>query len=116
MLSEYFQRLDGGGPTAVVELLAPDFRFATLWGEADSARQFSGGPDELRAYFATRDGRTQRHHLVEATASPTLELGTGYTTRNGSPLASFVIVAHLDHLGRISRLLAARTTALAPLG
>ena len=115
VLSEYFRRLDGDGPTAVVELLAPAFRFATLWGEVDSARQFSGGLEDLQAYFATRDGTSQRHHLVEGTGSPTIELGAGYTTRDGSPLASFVIVAYLDHLGRISRLLAARTTALAPL-
>ena len=52
VLAEYFARVDGGHPQAVVELLAPDFRFATIWGEETFARPSAGGIEELRAYFA----------------------------------------------------------------
>jgi hypothetical protein len=112
VLTDYFERLDGRGPASVVELLAPDFRFAALWGEDELARQSSGGPSELEAYFASRDGAGQRHHVLEAKASATSEIAVGYTTRHGSPLASFLITVQLDDSGRIRRMLAARSAAL----
>ena len=112
VLTDYFDRLDGRGPASVVELLAPDFRFAALWGEDGLGRQFSGGPSELQAYFASRDGTGQRHHVLEAKGSARSEIAVGYTTRDGAPLASFLIVVQLDDSGRIRRMLAARTAAL----
>jgi hypothetical protein len=115
MLSRYFERLDGPRPETVLELLAPDFRFATLWGEDDVARPASGGVTELGAYFASRDPTGQRHHVLQATARDGAEVAAGYTTRHGEPLASFVITIHLDASGRIRRMLAARTTALSLL-
>jgi ketosteroid isomerase-like protein len=115
VLTDYFDRLDGRGPASVVELLAPDFRFVALWGEDEAARQSSGGPSELRAYFASRDGTGQRHHVLEAKASSASELAVGYTTRDGSPLASFMIIVQLDDSGRIRRMLAARSAAMSLL-
>jgi hypothetical protein len=115
VLREYFDRLDGRGPASVVELLAADFRFAALWGEDELARQSSGGPAELQAYFASRDGTGQRHHVLDAKASARREIATGYTTRDGAPLASFVIMVELDDSGRIRRMLAARSVALSLL-
>jgi hypothetical protein len=115
MLTKYLERLDGPRPETVLELLAPDFRFATLWGEQDVARQSSGGVAELGAYFAMRDPTGQRHHVLQATAQDDIEVAAGYTTRHGEPLASFLITIHLDASGRIRRMLAARTTALSLL-
>jgi hypothetical protein len=112
VLTDYFDRLDGRGPASVLDLLAPDFRFAALWGEDELARQSSGGPSELQAYFASRDGTGQRHHVLEAKPRASSEMAVGYTTRDGAPLASFVIVIQLDDSGRIRRMLAARSSAL----
>jgi hypothetical protein len=115
VLREYFDRLDGRGPASVVELLAADFRFAALWGEDELARQSSGGPAELQAYFASRDGTGQRHHLLDAMGSARREIAVGYTTRDGARLASFVITVELDDSSRIRRMLAARSVALSLL-
>jgi hypothetical protein len=115
VLEEYFDRLDGPHPETALELLAPDFRFATIWGEEEVARPSSGGVAELQAYFASRDATGQRHHVLQATAEDGVELAAGYTTRNGDPLASFLITIHLDGDGRIRRMLSARTTALSLL-
>lgn len=112
VLTDYFDRLDGRGPASVVELLAPDFQFAALWGEDELARQSSGGPSELQAYFASRDGTGQRHHVLEAKAGARSEMAVGYTTRDGAPLASFLIMVQLDDSGRIRRMLAARSAAV----
>lgn len=112
VLTDYFDRLDGRGPASVEDLLAPDFRFAALWGDDELARQSSGGPSELQAYFASRDGTGQRHHVLEAKGSARSEIAVGYTTRHGAPLASFVIMVQLDDSGRIRRMLAARSAAL----
>jgi hypothetical protein len=114
-LREYFERLDGEHPETVEELLAPGFRFATLWGEEETARLFSGGAEELRGYFASRNASGQRHHILDGTASEVIEIAAGYTTRNGARLASFVITAVLDEAGLITRMMAARTTAVSLL-
>jgi hypothetical protein len=115
VLAEYFERLDGPEPERALDLLATDFRFATLWGEGDVARPSSGGVAELREYLASRDADGQRHHVLQATTQDGVELAAGYTTRHGAPLASFLITIHLDASGRIRRMLAARTTALSLL-
>ncbi len=112
MLAEYFERLDGPHRESLLALLAPDFRFATLWGEQDSARSSSGGVAELEAYLASRDATGQRHHLLHGTSSDGAELAAGYTTRNGEPLASFLVTIRLDRTGRIRRFMSARTTTL----
>jgi hypothetical protein len=116
VLVEYFDRLDGSRPQTVLELLAPNFRFATIWGEHDVARPSSGGIAELEAYFATRDATGQRHHVLHgASYQDSVEIAAGYTTRDGTPLASFLTWVSLDASGRIQRLMSARTTALSML-
>jgi len=115
VLLDYFDRLDGPRPETVLELLAPEFRFATIWAELESARPFSGGAAELETYFASRDATGQRHHLLNGTSSGVGEVAAGYTTRHGEPLASFVMTVTLDQSGRIDRLLSVRTTELSLL-
>jgi len=112
VLREYFCRLDGPHPETVLQLLAADFRFATIWAENDVARPVAGGVPELRAYFASRDGAGQRHHVLDGKRTEDgSELAAGYTTRDGEPLASFLITIRVDSAGRIRRMLAARTSA-----
>jgi hypothetical protein len=114
-LTEYFNRLDGPRPKTALELLAPDFRFATIWADESCARPFGGGRAELQAYFGSRDARGQRHYLLDATSSDAAEIASGYTTRHGTPLASFLITIRLDESGLIRRMMSARTTALSLL-
>jgi hypothetical protein len=116
VLTEYFRRLDGSRPETVIELVAPDFRFATIWGEEGFARSSQGGAPELQAYFASRDATGQRHHILEGKSTEEgMELAAGYTTRDGEPLASFLITIRVDSGGRIRRMLSARTSALSLL-
>jgi hypothetical protein len=113
VLLEYFDRLDGPRPETVLALLAPDFRFTTIWGEDDQARTFNGGIKELQAYFASRDATGQRHHLLHGMRSGAdSELAAGYTTRHGEPLAGFLVTIRVDATGRICRLMSARTTTM----
>ena len=113
VLTEYFARLDGSRPDTLLALLAPDFRFTTIWGEQDFARSSSGGVAELQAYFASRNATGQRHHLLHGTSSDgRVEVAAGYTTRHGRPLASFLVTVHLDPSRRIRRLMSARTTEM----
>jgi hypothetical protein len=116
VLAEYFGRLDGPRPETLLALLASDFRFATIWGEQDFARTSSGGVAELEAYFASRDATGQQHHLLHGVrADGRTELAAGYTTRDGEPLASFLVTIALDEAGRIRRFMSARTTAMSLL-
>jgi hypothetical protein len=113
VLLEYLARLDGPRPDTVLALLAPDFRFTTIWGEDDHARTFNGGIAELQAYFASRDATGQRHHLLHGMRSGAdAELAAGYTTRHGAPLAGFLMTIRLDETERIRRLMSARTTTM----
>jgi hypothetical protein len=113
VLAEYFARLDGPRPDMLLALLASDFRFTTIWGERDSARTASGGIAELKAYFASRDATSQRHHLLHGTSLDSgVELAAGYTTRNREPLASFLVTIRLDRTRRIRRFMSARTTTM----
>jgi hypothetical protein len=116
VLAEYFDRLDGPRPDGVLALLAPDFRFTTIWGEQGFARPASGGVGELHAYFSSRDAAGQRHHLLHgASFDGGVELAAGYTTRHEKLLASFLVTIRLDGKGRIRRFMSARTTAMSLL-
>ena len=113
VLAEYFARLDGPRPDTLLALLASDFRFTTIWGEQDFARTASGGVPELRAYFTSRDATGQRHHLLHGISLNSRgELASGYTTRHGEPLASFLVTIRLDETGKIQRYMSARTTTM----
>jgi hypothetical protein len=106
-LPVYFERLDAGED--VVPMLAPDFTFALLWATGEGAQEFAGSFDEFRGYLAQRDPDGQLHHISNALRNVKTEVASGWTTRYGEPLASFLFSVELDDEERACRLFAART-------
>jgi hypothetical protein len=108
-LPDYFARLDAGED--VVELLASGFTFSLLWSGPDGAHEFAGGLEEFLAYMAQRDPAGQRHHIHHSLREGSVELVSGWTTRYGEPLGTFLFAADVADDGRARRLYAARTEA-----
>ena len=108
-LPTYFERLDSGGD--VEPMLADDFSFSLLWATAEGAREFAGSLDEFRGYLAQRDPDGQLHHIRFGTREGSSEVVSGWTTRYGELLATFVFAVELDGEERATRLFAARTLA-----
>ena len=106
-LPVYFERLDAGED--VVPMLAPDFRFALLWATGDGAQEFAGSFDEFRGYLDQRDPDGQLHHIAKSLRDGKTEVASGWTTRYGEPLATFLFSVELDDDQRARRLFAART-------
>ena len=109
-LPRYLERLDEGGD--ILPLLASDFTFALLWATGEGAHEFAGGLEEFRDYLAQRDPAGQVHQVSRGLRDGSTELVTGWTTRYGAPLGTFMFAAELDGEERMRRLYAARTEAL----
>ena len=112
-LSRWFAVLDSVTPERVLEMIAPDFRFAVLWAADGAAAEFGGGVAELEGYLAQREPDGQVHHVDVITREGGREVAFGHTTRHGGQLATFTAAAELDESGRVRRLFAARTTGIA---
>jgi hypothetical protein len=108
-LPAYFERLDAGAD--ILPLLAPDFTFSLLWATDEGAHEFAGGFGEFRGYLAQREPAGQLHHISRGLREGNVELATGWTTRSGAPLGTFMFAVELDEAGRMRRLYAARTEA-----
>ena len=108
-LPDYFERLDEG--MDIVGLLAPDFTFSLLWATSAGAQEFAGGLEEFLGYMAQRDPAGQRHHISHAMREGLTEVVSGWTTRYGSPLGTFLFAVEVTDDGRARRLYAARTEA-----
>ena len=106
-LPDYFEQLDEGRD--ILRMLAPDFTFALLWATDEGAREFAGGFDEWAGYMAQRNPDGQRHHISHSLREGNTEVASGWTTRNGEPLGTFMFATELDDEGRARRLFAART-------
>ena len=106
-LPDYFERLDGGAD--IVPMLAPDFTFSLLWATDEGAHEFAGALEEFRGYLAQREPAGQLHHVSRGLRDGNVELATGWTTRHGAPLGTFMFAVELDDDGRMRRLYAART-------
>lgn len=104
----YFKTLDET-PLEVFPMLAQGFRFSFLWAAEGEAREFTGGLEEYQAYLEQRDPDGQLHHIGIGTRDGLREVATGWTTRYGTPLASFTFAVELDAAERAKRLFAART-------
>jgi hypothetical protein len=108
-LPGYFGKLDAGED--IVDLLAPDFTFSFLWATDDGAQEFAGALDDFLGYMGQRDPAGQRHHISHAVREGPIELVSGWTTRYGSPLGTFLFAVEVTDDGRARRLYAARTEA-----
>jgi hypothetical protein len=108
-LPMYFQKLDAGED--IVPMLAPDFTFSLLWSTGEAASEFAGGFDEFDGYLAQRDPDGQLHHISNSLRDGRTEVASGWTTRHGEPLGTFVFAVELDDAERVRRLFAARTPA-----
>jgi hypothetical protein len=110
-LPGYLERLDAGDD--ILPLLAADFTFALLWATADGAHEFAGALEDFRGYLAQRDPAGQLHHVSHGVREGNVELATGWTTRYGEPLGTFMFAVELTEDGRMRRLYAARTESFA---
>ena len=108
-LPAYFEKLDAGDD--ILPMLAPEFTFSLLWSADDGAHEFAGGLEEFRGYMAQREPDGQYHHINVSTRDGTTEVASGWTTRHGTPLATFTFAVELDENERVRRLFAARTLA-----
>jgi hypothetical protein len=112
-LPVYFERLDAGDD--VLPLLGPEFTFSLLWATPDGAHEFAGGLDEFKGYLAQRNPDGQLHHISQSLREGRTEVASGWTTRHGAPLGTFVFALELDGDERMKRLFAARTEAFSGL-
>ena len=110
-LPVYFERLDAGDE--IVAMLARDFTFSLLWGADGAASEFAGGLDEFHGYLDQRDPAGQLHHISRSLREGNVELASGWTTRYGNPLGTFLFAVELDGDERARRLFATRTEAFA---
>jgi hypothetical protein len=108
-LPVYFEKLDAGED--ILTLLAPEFTFSLLWATEEGAREFAGGLDDFHGYLAQRDPDGQLHHIGLSLREGSTEVASGWTTRYGTPLATFTFAVELDEQERARRLFAARTLA-----
>lgn len=106
-LPDYFARLDRGED--IMPMLAPEFTFALLWSAEGGAHEFAGGFDEWAGYMAQRTPDGQLHHIKRSLREESTEIASGWTTRHGSPLGTFLFAVELDTEERVRRLYAART-------
>ncbi len=105
----YLERLDAGDD--IVPMLAADFTFSLLWATDEGAHECAGSLEAFHGYLAQRDPEGQLHHISHALREGNTELATGWTTRHGTPLGTFVFAVELDDEERARRLYAARTEA-----
>ena len=110
-LPRYFAALDDGED--ILPLLAPDFTFSLLWATSDGAHEFAGGFDAWAGYMAQREPDGQRHHISRLLREDGVEVVSGWTTRDGAPLGTFLFAAELADDGRARRFFAARTESFA---
>jgi len=114
----YFEALDGPDPMSSLALVADDVEFVILWagdGGRKSARQLTGGVDELRAMIAAGGEMTGwAHHVLFSSVIGGVEFAQGETrTDAGERIGTFLCSAQFDVDGRMSRYLVARSPAIA---
>jgi hypothetical protein len=114
-LPVYFERLDAGAIDEVVAMLSSGFTFSILWSSDGDAHEFAGGFAEFHGYLAQRDPDGQVHHLGPGIRDGRTEVVSGWTTRYGEPLGTFMFAVELDEDERCRRLFAARTPAFGGL-
>ena len=116
--ARYFAALDGPDPLSSLALVADDVEFVIFWaadGGRHSARQITGGMDELRSMIeAGGDMSGWAHHILSSAVVDGVEFAQGETrTEAGERLGTFLCSAQFDAEGRMTRYLVARSPAIA---
>jgi hypothetical protein len=111
----FFAALDGPKPEAAMALVAGNLEFSILWAGDDGrdAKQFRGGPVELRGFTAAGDMEGWAHHVLQWSREGAGEVALGETRwADGRHIGTFVCAAELDGDGRMRRYLVGRSPAI----
>src|SRR5438477_11691517 len=92
----FFAGIDSEDPESAMALVADDLEFAILWAPDDGprSRQFTGGPDELRAFTAAGDREGWAHYILHVCREGATEVVLGETRwDDGRHIGTFVCAA-----------------------
>jgi hypothetical protein len=111
----FFKCLDGDDPQSAMALVADELEFAILWAPdaGTRSRQFTGGPNELRAFTDAGDTSGWAHYILQVSRTASTEVALGETRwDDGRYIGTFVCAAELDDDGRMCRYLVGRSPVL----
>jgi ketosteroid isomerase-like protein len=111
----FFEALDAEDGEAAMQYVADDMEFAILWASdtGRQSKQFTGGPEQLRAFTAAGDRGGWAHYILHVSREGNTEIALGETRwDDGRHIGTFVAAAELDADGRMRRYLVGRSPAL----
>jgi hypothetical protein len=113
VLTRWFATIDSDTPEAILDMIAPDFRFSIVFSVGDGkAADFAGGREAMEGYLAQREKGVLTHHVLSASTVGDDELVLGQARRSGAFESTFVAAARLDAEGRVRSLMIGRSPAL----
>jgi hypothetical protein len=113
VLTRWFTTIDSDIPEAILDLVAPDFRFSIVFSSGDGkATDFAGDRAAMEGYLAQREKGVLTHHILSASTVGDDELVLGQARRSGEFESTFVAAARLDAAGRVRSLMIGRSPAL----
>jgi hypothetical protein len=113
VLTRWFATIDSDTPEAILDLIAPGFRFSIVFSVGDGkAVDFAGGREAMADYLAQREKGVLTHHVLSASTVGDDEFVLGQARRSGTFESTFVAAARLDAAGRVRRLMIGRSPAL----
>jgi hypothetical protein len=113
VLTRWFATIDSDTPDAILDLIAPDFRFSIVFSAGDgTATDFAGDRAAMEGYLAQREKGVLTHHILSASSVGDDELVLGQARRSGAFESTFVAAARLDAGGRVRSLMIGRSPAL----
>jgi hypothetical protein len=105
--------MDSETPEAILDMIAPDFRFSIVFSVGDGkAIDFAGDREAMEGYLAQREKGVLTHHVLSASTVGGDELVLGQARRAGAFESTFVAAARLDAAGRVRSLMIGRSPAL----
>lgn len=100
LLHEYMSRMDSVDPTAVLELLEPDFRFLIALPAGDAKGE---SREDFAKYIAGRNAVAREHRLLRSSVDGDTETVYGVVTEDGAPVGAFLSAAVVSPRGRLAR-------------
>ena len=113
VMTRWFAAMDSETPEAILDMIAPDFRFSIVFSNGDGkATDFAGDRAAMEGYLAQREKGVLTHHILSASTVGDDELVLGQARRSGAFESTFVAAARLDAAGRVRSLMIGRSPAL----